>query len=164
MSVPTKPGFYWVKRFPDIEPQVAMVSGTHEGGLAASFPGDEAVRSVGELGGAEWSGEIVPPAGFVDWQYAPLQSAPKLPIRTSVASVEVQAVAKPASEWRQDYPDWRDAGEKIELELEDGRIVSGELEIDAMSDGEGDEFPLCTVRQENGEEVNFGVFSKWRII
>lgn len=70
------------------------------------------------------------------------------------------------AEWMTtDWPDWKDAGRRVEVELEDGRTVQGELFVgDFFPDGEGDEVPVFSVRDDAGQEYSFAANKRWRFL
>lgn len=49
--------------------------------------------------------------------------------------------------WLKDeWPDWRDDGKRVEVEPDDGTTVAGKLEIDDfLVDGDGEEIPIFMV-------------------
>lgn len=66
-------------------------------------------------------------------------------------------------EWREDAPDWPDAGKKVELLSASGSVVSGVLEVDDFfPDGQGDEVPVWAVRSPVGEKSSLYDFDGWR--
>ncbi len=70
------------------------------------------------------------------------------------------------AEWTTtDWPGWRDSGRRVEVELEDGRTVQGELFVaDFFPDGEGDEVPVFEVRCDDGTEHGFAANRRWRFL
>jgi hypothetical protein len=64
-----------------------------------------------------------------------------------------------------DLPDWLDTGKRVEVELEDGSIVQGELFVaDFIFDGE-DEVPMFEVRTDGGRETRgFAANKRWRFL
>jgi len=70
------------------------------------------------------------------------------------------------AEWiTTDWPDWKDAGRRVEVELEDGLTVQGELFVgDFFPDGEGDEVPVFSVCDDAGQEYSFAANKCWRFL
>jgi len=63
-----------------------------------------------------------------------------------------------------DWPDWKDVGRRVEVELECGETVLGELFVDDFFfDGEG-EVPIFAVRTDDGKERGFAANKRWRFV
>jgi hypothetical protein len=69
------------------------------------------------------------------------------------------------TEWTTtDWPDWKDAGRRVEVELEDGSTVQGDLLVaDFFPDGEGDEVPMFEVAGDGGGH-SFAANKRWRFL
>jgi len=52
------------------------------------------------------------------------------------------------------WPDWKDAGRRIEARYQDGTTANGKLEIEDMTPGP-DETPMFIIRKDNGERASF---------
>ena len=70
------------------------------------------------------------------------------------------------AEWNAGWPGWRDDGRTVEIELEDGTTLVGELCHDDTGRDEDGEFPLWLVDLNNGlgERVEFTVAERWRFV
>jgi len=63
------------------------------------------------------------------------------------------------------WPDWPDAGKRVEIEREDGTTVAGKLDVeDFFPDGEGDEVPVFTVIDDAGTKHSFADNERWRFL
>lgn len=58
-----------------------------------------------------------------------------------------------------DYPDWKDVGKRVEAELEDGRVVVGDLGADDWYD-----VPIFEIETDDGETHSFAANKRWRFI
>jgi len=65
--------------------------------------------------------------------------------------------------WGDAWPDWQDAGNRVELTMQDGTKIVGVLEFDDFSPGP-DEQPYWHVRLDNGSTVSFVDHEEWRFI
>lgn len=66
--------------------------------------------------------------------------------------------------WSDEFPDWRDTNEQVEVEMHDGRTVVGTLVAsDVWFDGE-DEVPIFSIKLDNGTEVGFADMKRWRSV
>lgn len=62
------------------------------------------------------------------------------------------------------WPDWRDAGKRVELRMPDGQILRGELIIeDVFFNGE-DEIPMFAVTLDDGSRASFVDAEEWKFI
>lgn len=70
------------------------------------------------------------------------------------------------TEWTTtEWPDWTDAGRRVEVDLEDGRTVQGELFVaDFFPDDQGDEVPMFQVRSDDGKAHEFAANKRWRFV
>ena len=63
------------------------------------------------------------------------------------------------------WPDWKDSGRRVQVKLEGGSIVQGELFVaDFFPDGEGDEVPVFEVLGDDGKEHGFAGNDGWRFL
>jgi len=63
------------------------------------------------------------------------------------------------------WPDWSDAGKRVEIERDDGATVTGKLDIDDFFlDGEGDEIPVFAIIAEDGTKHSFADHERWRFV
>ncbi|ASY62513.1 hypothetical protein SJ05684_c10560 [Sinorhizobium sojae CCBAU 05684] len=58
-----------------------------------------------------------------------------------------------------DWPDWQDVGKRVEVELEDGRTVTGLLNADTA----GSDNPIFEIETADGA-FPFGYPVRWRVI
>lgn len=58
-----------------------------------------------------------------------------------------------------DYPDWPDVGKRVEVELEDGLIVVGDLGADDWYD-----VPIFEVVTDDGATYSFAANRRWRFV
>lgn len=66
--------------------------------------------------------------------------------------------------WTTQWPDWRDAGRRVELDLGDG-YIQGELFVeDFFPDGDGGECPVFGVRADDQVEHSFASHERWRYV
>lgn len=64
------------------------------------------------------------------------------------------------AEWTTtDWPDWKDSGRRVEVELEDGRTVQGGLFVSDFSP-----VPVFEVRDDAGHEHSFAANNRWRFL
>lgn len=62
------------------------------------------------------------------------------------------------------WPDWRDAGRMVEAKTDDGRIISGRLNVeDFVFDGQ-DECPVWQIVDSEGSGFNFVDMEFWRFV
>ncbi len=66
--------------------------------------------------------------------------------------------------WGDTWPDWQDAGKRVELTMEDGSTVVGVLTYDDFSTDGADEFPIWKVRRDDGSSVDFVDHEGWRFV
>lgn len=66
-------------------------------------------------------------------------------------------------EWGENWPDWRDAGRRVEMRLEDGSIVCGILRVDDMTPGP-DEAPIFVIEDSEGVKHSFVEHKQWRYV
>ena len=63
------------------------------------------------------------------------------------------------------WPDWQDAGKRVEIERADGAAVAGKLDVDDFfPDGEGDEVPVFAVIDDTGVKHSFADNERWRFL
>ncbi|WKN20820.1 hypothetical protein [Azotobacter vinelandii] len=68
-------------------------------------------------------------------------------------------------EWRDDLPDWRDAGRRVRVLLECGAVIEGELSIDDFfCDGEGEETPMFYVNLPGAEKTFLLEHEGWQFV
>ena len=68
-------------------------------------------------------------------------------------------------DWTTGWPDWKDSGRRVEVEIENSSTVLGELFVaDFFHDGEGDEVPVFAVRAADGREHSFAANKRWRFL
>ena len=61
------------------------------------------------------------------------------------------------------WPDWKDDRKRVEI-IVDGEVFIGELRADDFGfDGE-DEFPIWTIRMDDGTERTFADNDSWRFV
>lgn len=68
------------------------------------------------------------------------------------------------SEWRDDWPDWHDSGARVEIELDDGRVIAGQLRADDVIFDGTDESPIFGVHDADGARHSFADMKRWRLI
>lgn len=67
--------------------------------------------------------------------------------------------------WSEAWPDWQDAGKRVEIERDDGTTVAGKLAVDDFfPDGEGDEVPVFAVMADDGTKHSFADNERWRFL
>lgn len=85
-----------------------------------------------------------------DWQYA--------------NDVGMHHEMSPDHQTQKEWPDRTDAGMRVEIEYEDGRMFTGRLEIeDTVVTGE-DELPLFVVIDEDGRRHGFSNNIRWHFV
>lgn len=63
------------------------------------------------------------------------------------------------------WPDWHDAGRRVEVKLESGVVAQGELVVDDFfPDGNGDEVPMFIVLGDDGTKHGFAANNGWRFV
>lgn len=67
------------------------------------------------------------------------------------------------SAWRDDVPDWKDNGRRVEVEGQDGKIGKGVLEIVDQTPGP-DEIPIFEVITESGVALIIYSAKRWRFL
>lgn len=61
------------------------------------------------------------------------------------------------------WPDWFDAGKRVEIERDDGTTVVGKLEVDDFYPvDDGDEIPVFVVIDDAGTKHSFADHKRWR--
>lgn len=61
------------------------------------------------------------------------------------------------------WPDWCDAGKNVEVELENGLTVNGQLLVDDFfPDGQGGEIPIFVIRADDGKTHQFAANRQWK--
>lgn len=69
------------------------------------------------------------------------------------------------TKWSDAWPDWKDAGKRVEIERADGTAVAGKLHVDDFfHDGEGDEIPVFAVIDDGGTKHSFADNERWRFL
>lgn len=64
-----------------------------------------------------------------------------------------------------DWPDWKDAGKRVEVKLESGVTVRGELIVDDFfPDGNGCEVPMFMVLGDEGTKHGFAANKGWMFV
>lgn len=67
--------------------------------------------------------------------------------------------------WSEAWPDWQDAGMRVEIDRGDGTTVTGKLYVDDFfPDGEGDEVPVFAVIDDAGTKHSFADNERWRFL
>ena len=67
--------------------------------------------------------------------------------------------------WGEAWPNWQDAGKRVEIERSDGTTASGRLDVDDFfPDGEGDEVPVFAVIDDAGQKHSFADNGRWRFL
>lgn len=65
--------------------------------------------------------------------------------------------------WNDAWPDWCDAGKRVEIDRGDGTTVAGKLDVDDFfPDGEGGEVPVFAVVGDDGTKHSFADNERWR--
>lgn len=68
-------------------------------------------------------------------------------------------------QWAEAWPDWQDAGRRIEIEYDDGTAVAGKLDVDDFFPaGQGDEVPVFAVIDDAGIKHSFADNKRWRFL
>lgn len=67
--------------------------------------------------------------------------------------------------WGDAWPDWQDAGKRVEIERADGATMAGKLDVDDFfPDGEGGEVPVFAVIDDTGTKHSFADNERWRFL
>jgi hypothetical protein len=74
-----------------------------------------------------------------------------------------------ATDWQRSssapWPDWKDAGRRIAIRLEDGQEFEGELYLeDFAHDGQGEEYPIWGLVLADGTRRTFVDNYEWRFL
>lgn len=67
------------------------------------------------------------------------------------------------SEWRDDVPDWKDNGRRVEIEGQDGKTGQGVLDIIDQTPGP-DEIPIFEVIADSGASLSIYSAKRWRFL
>jgi hypothetical protein len=63
-----------------------------------------------------------------------------------------------------DWPDWQDAGKRVEVEYDDGSTVIGTLTINDFHFNGEDETPEFSINADDGTEQSFVMNRRWRFL
>lgn len=64
--------------------------------------------------------------------------------------------------WGENWPDWQDAGKRVELVMRDGSSIKGRLEVEDEFFTGDDEVPIFAVHTDDGVQAPFLEHEKWR--